>query len=76
MVTIFSFQGCPYCDKAKRYLDSKGIAYEVHDIELNPEDAEACEKLSGDTMVPVITADDKNFVVGFDKAKIDALLGI
>ena len=76
MVKIFSFQGCPYCDKAKRYLDSKGIEYEVHDIELNEEDAIACEKLSGDTMVPVITADDKNFVVGFDKAKIDVLLGI
>ena len=48
----------------------------VHDIELNPEDAEACEKLTGDTAVPVITADDKNYVLGFDKAKIDELLGL
>ena len=76
MVKIYSFEACPYCDKAKRYLDSKGVEYEVHDIELNEEDAAACEKLTGDTAVPVITADDKNYVLGFDKAKIDALLGL
>ena len=76
MVKVYGFESCPYCDKAKRYLKSKGIEYEVHDVELNPEDAEACEKLTGDTAVPVITLDDKNYVLGFDKAKIDALLGI
>ena len=76
MLKIYSFEGCAWCAKCKRYLDSKGVAYEVHDIELNPEDAEACEKLTGDTAVPVITADDKNYVVGFDKAKIDEMLGL
>ncbi len=76
MPKIYGFEGCGWCHKLRKYLDSKGIAYEYHDIELNPEDAEACEKLTGDTAVPVITADDKNYVLGFDKAKIDALLGI
>lgn len=76
MIKLYSFQACPYCDKCKRYLDSKGVEYEVHDIELNEEDAAACEKLTGDTAVPVITADDKNYVLGFDKARIDALLGL
>lgn len=76
MPKIYGFAGCGWCSKLKKYLDSKGIEYEYHDIELNEEDAIACEKLSGDTMVPVITADDVHYVVGFDKAKIDALLGI
>ena len=76
MVKLYSYSGCGWCAKCKRYLQSKGVEYEVHDIELNPEDAEACEKLTGDTAVPVITADDKNYVLGFDKPKIDALLGI
>ena len=76
MVKLYSYSGCSWCRKCKLYLQSKGVEYEVHDIELNPEDAEACEKLTGDTAVPVITADDKNYVLGFDKAKIDALLGI
>ena len=76
MVKLYSYSSCNWCSKTQRYLQSKGVEYEVHDIELNPEDAEACEKLTGDTAVPVITADDKNYVLGFDKAKIDALLGI
>lgn len=76
MVKVYSFEACPWCNKVKKYLDSKNVAYEVHDIELNEDDAVACEKLTGDTAVPVVTVDDKNFVLGFDKAKIDELLGI
>ncbi len=76
MVKIYGFESCGWCAKCKAYLQSKGVEYEFHDIELNPEDAEACEKLTGDTAVPVITADDKNYVLGFDKAKIDELLGL
>ncbi len=76
MVKVYSFEACPWCNKVKKYLQSKGVEYEVHDVELNPEDAAACEKLTGDTAVPVITVDDKNYVLGFDKAKIDALLGL
>ena len=76
MVKLYGFEGCGWCQKTKRYLQSKGIEYEFHDVELNPEDAAACEKLTGDTAVPVITVDDKNYVLGFDKPKIDALLGI
>ncbi len=74
MLTVYSITQCPWCDKAKRYLNQKGVEYEVRNIEESEEDARACEKLSGDTMVPVIT-DGKNYVVGFDKAKIDELIG-
>lgn len=76
MIRVFSFQGCPYCDKLKRYLDSRGVEYEVHDIELNEEDAKECLRISGDLTVPVTTVDGKNYVLGFDKRKIDELLGI
>lgn len=76
MVKVYSFEACPWCDKVKKYLKSKNVEFEVHDIQLNEEDAIACEKLSGDTAVPVITNDDVHYVLGFDKQKIDALLGI
>ncbi|MBR1728804.1 MAG: glutathione S-transferase N-terminal domain-containing protein [Selenomonadaceae bacterium] len=76
MVKVYSITTCPWCDKAKKYLKSKGIEYEEHNIENSDEDAQACLKLSGDTMVPVITNDDVNYVVGFDKAKIDQMLDI
>ncbi len=76
MVKVYSFELCPYCSKLKRYLTSRGVEYEVRDIELDEEAAKECQKISGDLTVPVTTVDGKNFVLGFDKAKIDALLGI
>lgn len=76
MVKVYSINDCPWCSKVKKYLQAKGIDYEEHNIEMNDADREACEKLTGDTLVPVITANDKDYVQGFDKAKVDALLGI
>ena len=74
MVKVFSFQDCPFCQKLKRYLDARGVEYEVHDIELNEDDAKECQRISGDLAVPVTTIDGVNYVVGFDKRKIDELL--
>ena len=74
MVKVYSFEGCPWCDKVKKYLKARGVAYEVHDIELNEEDAKECQKISGDLTVPVTTIDGVNYVLGFDKRKIDELL--
>ena len=74
MVKVYSFEGCPWCDKVKKYLTARGEAYEVDDNELNEEDAKECQKISGDLTVPVTTIDGVNYVLGFDKRKIDALL--
>ena len=74
MVKVYSFEGCPWCDKVKRYLQARGVEYEVHDIEENAEDAAECRKISGDLTVPVTTIDGVNYVLGFDKRKIDELL--
>lgn len=73
-VTVFGFEGCPWCAKVKNYLKARGIEYEERDIELSDEAREECEKISGDLAVPVTTVDGKNYVVGFDKKKIDELL--
>ncbi len=73
-VQVFSFQSCPYCVKTKRYLESRGVEYEVRDIELDEEAAKECLRISGDLTVPVTTIDGKNYVLGFDKRKIDALI--
>lgn len=76
MVKVYSMQGCPWCDKTKKYLQSKGVEFKGCNIDESEEDLKACVKLSGDSAVPVITADDKNFVLGFDKPKIDAMLNL
>ena len=76
MVKVYSFETCPWCDKVKKYLKSKNVEFEVRDIELSEEAAKECVQISGDTAVPVTTIDGKNFVLGFDKPKLDAMLGL
>ncbi|MBR6012493.1 MAG: glutathione S-transferase N-terminal domain-containing protein [Selenomonadaceae bacterium] len=76
MVKVYSFEACPWCVKVKKYLISKNIEFEVRDIELDVEAAKECQKISGDLTVPVTTVDGVNYVLGFDKAKLDAMLGI
>ncbi|MBE8949916.1 MAG: glutaredoxin family protein [Quinella sp. 3Q1] len=73
-VTVFGFESCPWCSKVKRFLEARGVEYEVRDVELSDEAAAELEKISGDNVVPVTTIDGKNYVVGFDKKKIDELL--
>lgn len=74
MVKVYSFESCPWCTKVKNYLKARGVEYEVRDIELDETAAAECQKISGDLTVPVTTIDGVNYVLGFDKKKIDELL--
>ncbi len=76
MVKVYSITTCPWCDKVKKYLKANNVAYEEHNIEHSEADREECLRISGDLIVPVTTIDGKDFVVSFDKAKLDALLGL
>ena len=76
MVKVYSINECPWCKKVKKYLKSKHVDFEEHNIEVNEADRDACYQLTGDMMVPITTTDDKAYVLGFDKAKIDALLNL
>ena len=76
MVKVYSLTTCPWCDKVKKYLKSKGVDYEELNIETNEAALAECQKLTGDEAVPVTTTDGKNYVLGFDKAKLDELLGL
>lgn len=72
-VKIFSTPTCPYCKKAKAYLDEKGIKYQNVDISENPGAVEEMVSLSGQMGVPVIIIDD-NVIVGFDREALDNAL--
>lgn len=37
MLTVYSKNNCPFCDRAKSLLESKGIVYNVINIEDQPE---------------------------------------
>ncbi len=76
MVKVYSISNCPWCEKVKKYLKLKNIEYQEINVEGNQEATDELYKISGDEIVPVTTIDGKNYVVSFDKEKLDALLGL
>lgn len=73
-VKVFSTTTCPYCTMAKDHLKSKGIPYEDIDVSRDHAQAIAMVQRSGQMGVPQLWIDDQ-VVVGFDRARIDTLIG-
>jgi len=40
MLTVYTKNNCPYCDRAKSLLESKGISYKEIDIQNDPKSKE------------------------------------
>ena len=74
-ITIYSTPTCHFCHMAKDYLTEKGIAFEDFNVATDFEKRKEMLEKSGQMGVPVILIDN-NLIVGFDKQKIDSLLGI
>ncbi|MBC7087833.1 glutaredoxin family protein [Soehngenia saccharolytica] len=72
-VVVYTSSTCPYCTMAKNHLKEKGVDYVEKNVST---DNEARKELMamGHMGVPVILIDGEE-IVGFDKDKIDALLG-
>ena len=73
MVKIYSTPTCPWCKKAKQYLDEKAIKYESIDVSSNEVAQKEMIEKSGQMGVPVLDIGGK-IVIGFDKEKIDEIL--
>ena len=74
-VTVFVTDSCPWCTRVKSYLREKHVQFAEVNVQ---RDASALRKMvarSGQQGVPQLDIDG-SFVVGFDKPRIDALLGI
>ena len=72
-VKIYSTPTCPYCIRAKSYLDAKGLSYENIDVAKDKQGLEEMVKISGQMGVPVIVVDGE-IIMGFDKARLEELL--
>lgn len=54
-VEIYTKAFCPYCSRAKRLLDDKGVAYEEFDITMSgSKRAEMVQRADGRSTVPQI----------------------
>ena len=73
MIKVYSVEWCGPCQKVKKYLDTKGVAYEVVTVADAQADREIVLEVSGQRTVPVTTIGDA-VIIGFDKQKIDEAL--
>jgi glutaredoxin 3 len=80
-VTMYTTSWCPYCDRARRLLASKGVAFEEIDVESAAEKRAEMHTRSGRRSVPQIFIGEQH-VGGSDdlyalekSGRLDALLG-
>ena len=74
-VKIYTTPTCAYCRMAKEYFKKHEIAYEEYNVATDVEKRTEMLNKSGQLGVPVIDVDGQ-IVIGFDKPKLDELLGI
>lgn len=74
-VTVYSTPSCSWCNTLKSYLKSNHIQFTDIDVSKNQQAAEQMVRRSGQQGVPQ-TDIEGQLIVGFDKQRINSLLGI
>lgn len=74
-VTVYSSPSCSWCNTLKTYLRKNNIRFREVDVSRNQAEAQAMVNRSGQQGVPQ-TLIDGQMIVGFDKKRINTLLGI
>lgn len=74
-VTVYTTPTCSWCTTLKTHLKKQGVRYTEVDVSRDPNAAQEMQRKSGQMGVPQ-TDIGGEMIVGFDKAKIDRLLGI
>jgi len=74
-VTVYSTPTCSWCNTLKSHLRKHGVYFTDIDVSTDPEMAQELVRKSGQQGVPQ-TEIDGEIIVGFDKSRINRLLGI
>ena len=74
-VTVYSTPTCTYCNQLKTYLRKNRIFFNDVDVAVDPNAAQELQQRTGQTGVPQ-TDIDGEIIVGFDRPRINELLGI
>lgn len=74
-VIVFTAPTCGFCRSVKHYLRQRSIRFKEVDVSRDAAAARDIVRRTGRQGVPVIYIGNK-FVVGFDRPKIDKLLGL
>lgn len=74
-VTIYSTPTCHFCKMAKDFFAEKNVQFTNHDVSADAQKREEMIQLTGQLGVPVIVIDG-DIMVGFDRDKLAAKLGV
>ena len=74
-VTIYSTPTCHFCHMAKKFFGEKGVKYTNYDVSIDATKRQEMIQLTGQLGVPVIVIDG-DLMVGFDRTKLAAKLGL
>ncbi len=74
-VIVYSTPTCPWCIRLKQFLKENNILFLDWDVSVDQAAADEMIKKSGQMGVPVLDIDGQ-IIVGFDKEKIKAALGV
>ncbi len=77
-ITVYTTTTCAYCVMVKKYLNSKGQAYDVVNLDEHPEERQKVIALSGAQTVPVtvISNEDgiQDITIGWNPGKLAAAI--
>jgi glutaredoxin-like YruB-family protein len=74
-VTVYVTDTCPWCTRVKSYLRQNDVSYDEINVQRDPAAARKMVAKSGQQGVPQIEIDG-SMIVGFDKGRIDSMLGL
>jgi glutaredoxin-like YruB-family protein len=72
-VVVYSTKSCPWCVKAKQFLDSLKVSYDAIDVNSDREAALEIVEKTKQRGVPVIKVGTR-YIVGFDQGAIQSAL--
>ena len=72
-IEIYTKMLCPFCTRAKKLFETKGVSYEEYDITLGgPKRTEMLQRANGRTTVPQIFIDELHIGGSDDLAALNA----
>lgn len=71
-IRLFIKPGCPWCDDAIEWLDSRGIAHETLDVISDRAAREEMHQLTGQSKAPSIEVDGEHVLADFGADELEA----
>jgi len=77
-ITVFTTNTCTYCVMVKKFLDTKGISYDVVNLDEQPEKQQEVYAKSGALTVPVTLVEKEDnseeVVIGYNLPRLSSAI--